>query len=47
MKQHVKALRPDSLLIQLGNLSANNVPTEVAYGVDKHPSELFLDKDED
>ena len=47
MKQHVKALRPDSLLIQLGNLSANNVPTEVAYGVDEHPSELLLDEDED
>ena len=47
MKQHVTALRPDSLLIQLGKLSANNLPTEVAYGVDEHPSELSLDKDED
>ena len=25
MKQHVKALIPDSLLIQLGKLSANNL----------------------
>ena len=47
MKQHVKALRPDSLLIQLGKLSANNFPTEVKYGVEENLSELLLDEDED
>ena len=43
MKQHVKALRPDSLLTQLGKLSANNFPKEVTYGVEENPSELLLD----
>ena len=47
MKQHVKALCPDSLLIQLGKLSANNLPTEVTDGVEENPSELLLDEDED
>ena len=47
MKQHFKTLRPDSLLIQLGKLSANNLPREVGYGVEENPSELLLDEDED
>ena len=45
MKQHVKALCPDSLLIQLGKLSAN-ISTEVEYGAEENPSELLLDEDE-
>ena len=47
MKQHVKALRPDSLLIRLGKFSVNNLPTKVACGVKENPSELLLDEDED
>ena len=47
MKQHVKALCPDSLFIQLGKLSATNFPTEVAYGVEENFSELLLDEDKD
>ena len=47
MKQHVKALCPDSLFIQLGELSASNLPKEVEYVVEENPSELLLDEDED
>ena len=47
MQQHVKALLPDSLLIQLGKLSANNLPKEVEYGAEEYPSESLLDEDED
>ena len=47
MKQHFKALCPDSLLIQLGKLSANNFPTEVTYGVKENYSGLLLDEGED
>ena len=47
MKEHVKALHPESLLIQLRKLSANNLPKEVEYGDGENPYELLLDEDED